>query len=151
VSSYTRNAFNGTHTVAMPRKTTKRPRAESTADGGSSSSRQTKAPRGGSSSSSYQPSPSSNAAYALPSSTPSARSSQSAAYSHPTPSSASLLARPSQSYAPDASQRLGWQAQSQEDREWEVIDLTQDDDGPARELYGKLGEFFVYGFGVGWN
>ncbi|KAK0620314.1 RAD5-like protein [Immersiella caudata] len=128
-----------------PRKTTKRPRAESATNGGSSNSRQAKAPRVDSSSS-YNSQPPSSAAYTTTSSVPSAsssqtaRSSQSTAYSHQPSNSASLPVNPGplQPYAPDASQRLAWQAQSQEDRAWEAIDLTQDDDGPARELYGKL-------------
>jgi len=49
------------------------------------------------------------------------------------------MMRPSVEY--NASQRLAWQAQSQDDREVETIDLTLDDDGPARELYGTLGGF----------
>lgn len=49
----------------------------------------------------------------------------------------------------ETAERLSWQAPSQTQVEEEHIDLTQTDDGPARELYGSLGEFMVSFLGLG--
>jgi hypothetical protein len=125
-----------------PGKATKRPRAE-TAAGGGNAARQTKAPR-------VLPSSSS-----LPSTVPGSSSSgqpsgSGSGYGYGSASSV-VPQTSSQIGAYEASQRAAWQRPDQHvgggggrvyestQDEMEIIDLTQSDDGPVREIYGTLG------------
>ena len=131
-----------------PGKAKKRPRAE-TAAGGGNAARQTKAPR-------VLPSSSS-----LPSTVPASSSSgQPSGSGYGYGSASSVVPQtPSQIGAYEASQRAAWQRpvqhvgggggggggggrvyESTQD-EMEIVDLTQSDDGPVREIYGTLGMF----------
>jgi len=125
-----------------PGKAKKRPRAE-TAAGGGNAARQTKAPR-------VLPSSSS-----LPSTVPASSSSgQPSGSGYGYGSASSVVPQtPSQIGAYEASQRAAWQRPDQHvvgggvggrvyestQDEMEIVDLTQSDDGPVREIYGTLG------------